>query len=616
MRVVLLTFPLLRAASFVRLATDCCFVDPQLTHKHLYHIISKHAGQLVSPSSIKAAGPYGRTRFRAADADADDRLDGRTGMTFGDFVRAMEEIGEVKLGVGKNGLHRLVYLNIIRFANFEGSAKGDAEKKDLVPPKARRDGLQDPLLRLVLESSHTGLSTVQARELLDNCKSKWAEVPKTGKEINLVKKFFVDIFKDVVEAFVFFDLNGNDFITMHEFRRGLQRLKLTDVNIERVMREVDLGCKRRNGEDIDVISFIRLFAWHPVKELTEWVGKYERTKLAADVIVERTREFIRKRTTPVIPSEVDLDLITACSVLGTRWEEVRKCVLSMRGPSRSAGPHSPARIRRTPSPPRIRRSISPQPQQSQSRAWSEGLRGDSKNESLKSEHKISQSKSGDSARVVNAIGKLDFLNAVTSVPLDLSHIQIQKAFDFLDVDKQGWFHVLQAEDVLRKAGYLPRVTTAKSSSPVNQRSQDSIVQEMMSVECERTLALSALADQWASHELDLVNSRHKDRVKNVLTVEEQVRFDRATAAAQKTLTNAMEKQFSSIHQMFDERVRRLRVQLNTSQKPDVDASKLDSSRPTTESGLRSDKSSLKVVTAHACDISLVIWHAAPAGTDF
>ena len=103
------------------------------------------------------------------------------------------------------------------------------------------------------------------------------------------------------------------------------------------------------------------------------------------------------------------------------------------------------------------------------------------NDSLRSEYRASLSKGGDSARAVNAIGKLDFFNAVTSIPLDLSHTQIQKAFDFLDVDKQGWFHVLQAEDVLRKAGYLPRITSAKSFSPVNQRSQDSIVQEMMSV---------------------------------------------------------------------------------------------------------------------------------------
>jgi hypothetical protein len=183
-----------------------------------------------------------------------------------------------------------------------------------------------------------------------------------------------------------------------------------------------------------------------------------------------------------------------------------------------------------------------------------------------------------------------------SIPLDLSHIQIQKAFDFLDVDKQGWFHLLQAEDVLRKAGYLPRIMTCKNSSPVNQRSQDSIVQEMMSVECERTLALSALADQWASHELDLVNSRHKDRVKHVLTVEEQVRFDRVTAAAQKTLTNAMEKQFSSIHQMFDERVRRLRVHLDPSPKPRVDANRSNSTAPGTSTPpLCSDKSSLKLV---------------------
>jgi hypothetical protein len=566
-------------------------VDDQLTHKHLYHIVSKHAGQLVSPNS-KGGGSLGRTRLRA---DTDDRLDGRTGLTFADFVRALHEVGEAKLGVGKNGLHRLVYLNIIRFANLDRSAKGEAAI-NLVPPKARRDGLQDPLLRLVLESSHTGLSTVQARELLDDCKSKWAEIPKTGKEINLVKRHFSDIFTDVVEAFVFFDLNGNDFITMHEFRRGLQRLKLADVNIERVMREVDLGCKRRNGEDIDVISFIRLFAWHPVKELTEWVSKYEQTKLVADYIVDRIREFIRKRTTPAIPSEVNLDLITACSVLGTRWEEVRKCFLSMRGSSGNAVTPSPTQTRRTPSPPRIRRSVSPQPQQSQTRAWSKGLRADSRNESLRSDYRASLSKSGDPARAVNAIGFLDFFNAVMSIPLDLSHIQIQKAFDFLDVDKQGWFHLLQAEDVLRKAGYLPRIMTCKNSSPVNQRSQDSIVQEMMSVECERTLALSALADQWASHELDLVNSRHKDRVKHVLTVEEQVRFDRVTAAAQKTLTNAMEKQFSSIHQMFDERVRRLRVHLDPSPKLRVDANRSNSSAPGTSTPpLCSDKSSLKVV---------------------
>jgi len=176
---------------------------------------------------------------------------------------------------------------------------------------------------------------------------------------------------------------------------------------------------------------------------------------------------------------------------------------------------------------------------------------------MRSESKVT----GHHGCMVDAIGKQEFFEAISSIPLDLNESQALKAFNFMDVDKNGWFHILQAEDVLRRAGYLPRISATKASSMVPMRSPENAMQEMMAVECERTMALSALADQWASHELDLVNSRHKDRLKNVFTIEEQVRFDRATTAAQRTLTKAMEKQFSSIHQTFDERVRRLRGQL-------------------------------------------------------
>lgn len=546
------------------MATDCCFVDDYFTHKHLYQIVSRHAAQLVSTDR----GVKGKPRRRSAGG-SEESIDVRAGLSFADFARALQAIGEIKMGPGKNGMHRLVYLNIIRFANLESANSDKSPAQNIVPPKARRDGLQDPLLKLVLESTHTGVTTVQTRELVDECKSKWAEIPKTGKEMHVTKKHFADIFSDVGEAFIFFDLNGNDFLTMHEFRRGLQRLKLADVNVEQVMREVDLGCKRRTGEDIDLISFIRLFAWHPVKELPDWIARYEKTKLASDNIVERIREVIRKRSTPAPSSQgVDLDLVTACSVLGTRWEEVRKYFLAMRQsiPPKNRLTPSPSRARRSKSPLPLRRSVSPQP--SHHRAWSEGLRRDSRSSR---EHLPLNGNLADSGRAINAIGKHEFTQAMLSIPLDLNEIQVLKAFNFLNVDKQGWFHLLQAEDVLRKAGYLPRVITTKAStSNINKRSQESIMQEMMSVEYERTLALSALADQWASHELDLVNSRHKDRIKTVLTLEEQVRFDRATTSAQKALTTAMEKQFSSIHQMFDDRLKHLGIQLAPSSKPPFD----------------------------------------------
>ena len=197
---------------------------------------------------------------------------------------------------------------------------------------------------------------------------------------------------------------------------------------------------------------------------------------------------------------------------------------------------------------------------------SEGKRGE-RNESMRSESKVA----GHHGCMVDAIGKQEFFEAVSSIPLDLTESQSLKAFNFMDVDKNGWFHILQAEDVLRRAGYLPRIPATKASSMLPTRSPENAMQEMMSVECERTMALSALADQWASHELDLVNSRHKDRLKNVFTIEEQVRFDRATTAAQRTLTKAMEKQFSSIHQTFDERVRRLRGELGPNLKVAAEA---------------------------------------------
>lgn len=533
-------------------------MDEDFTHKRLYQVISKHAGRLVSSSKIA----HGTARRRSPGAESDDRA----GLTFGDFARALQEIGEAKQGPGKNGLHRLVYLNIIRFANLDGPVKAEPAKTEL-PPRAKRDGLQDPLLRLVVESAHLGTSTnpVEMRGADNEDTPKTEETPRAGSEVSHMKKHFAKIFTDVTEAFVFFDRNGKDFITMHEFRRGIELLKLVDVNAERIMREVDIGCKKRNGEDLDLMSFIRIFAWHPVKQLNELMTRYERTKVESHAISERTRESVRRRSQPA-PSDVDLDLITACSVLGTRWEEVRNCFLSMRLPG------SPNR-RQTPSPtrrsPLHRRSLSPcrsSRQAETTQPMSEGKRGE-RNESMRSESKVA----GHHGCMVDAIGKQEFFEAVSSIPLDLTESQSLKAFNFMDVDKNGWFHILQAEDVLRRAGYLPRIPATKASSMLPTRSPENAMQEMMSVECERTMALSALADQWASHELDLVNSRHKDRLKNVFTIEEQVRFDRATTAAQRTLTKAMEKQFSSIHQTFDERVRRLRGELGPNLKVAAEA---------------------------------------------
>ena len=538
-------------------------MDEVFTHKHLYQIITKHAGRLISPNN--KAVHVGRARHRSTDAEADDRA----GLTFGDFARALQEIGETKLGPGKNGLHRLVYLNIIRFANLDGHVKAEPAKT-VIPPRAKRDGLQDPLLRLVVDSAHLGFggSSLETGVFFEENTTKPEPARRSGSEISLIKRHFSNIFKNVVEAFVFFDRNGNDFITMHEFRRGIELLKLAEVNADRVMRELDLGCKKRNGEDLDLISFIRIFAWQPAKEAKDWMSTYERTKLESHAIVERTRDTIRRRSMPSPPGDVDLDLITACSVLGTRWEEVRQCFLSMRLPGSPSRLLSPSPSRRSPL---HRRSLSPfrtsPSQRDSSRVEGEERRGDQKNESMRSESKVP----GHLGSIVDAIGKQEFFEAVSSVPLDLTHDQALKAFNFLDVDKNGWFHILQAEDVLRKAGYLPRIPATKTSSTVMTRSHESVMQEMIAVECERTLALSALADQWASHELDLVNSRHKDRLKNVFTIEEQVRFDRATTAAQRTLTKAMEKQFSSIHQTYDERVSRLRGQLSPTPKSGAEA---------------------------------------------
>ena len=299
----------------------------------------------------------------------------------------------------------------------------------------------------------------------------------------------------------------------------------------------------------------------------EWIRKYEKTKVAGDAIVRRIRELVRKRAQPALPCEVDLDLITACSVLGTKWDLVRRCSLS-------AGKMGSSKLYWSPSSPN-RRSLSP-PQSARDRAWSEGLRSDSKNDRYRGDRNAT----GEVGRRINAIGKQDFLEALSKIPLDLTPEQTEKAFNLLDVDKNGWFRISQAEQTLRKAGYLPRINTSKSSSTTNatKLSQEAIMHEMMSVECERTVALSALADQWTARELDLVNSRHKERLINVLTTEEQVRFDRSTAAAQKSLTKAMEQQFASINELFDERVKRLRPQLSASARAMCDAKKSSSNK--------------------------------------
>ena len=351
-------------------------------------------------------------------------------------------------------------------------------------------------------------------------------------------------------------------------------------------------------------DFIRIFAWHQAKDLTDWREKYERTKLAAGSIAARTRCLIRKYSTLALPSEVDLDLITACSVIGTRWEEVRKSIRSMPQPVSSKN-------RSTPSPPRTRRSLSPH-QLGNGNARTE-LRASSTRES------------GDVESTVNAIERQDFSDIILSIPLDLTSVQVHKVFDFLDSNKNGWFHILQAEDVLHKAGYLSRVTTTtKSSSTTFKRSQESVLHEIKSAERERNLALSALADKWAFQEIDLVH-RHKDNLKNVSTLEEQIRFERATVSAQKALTNAMEKEFSAIHNMFDERVKSLRKQLGTIAKTSPDG-RINNSHPETsppshmsveisisrdDAGIKDDRGNVQLQTSSSSQRGPGQWARSP-----
>ena len=559
------------AAAFVRMASECHFIDERFTDAHLYQIISKHAGQVVAPKATGASHQATRSQ-----QSSHGRIS-KAGLTWADFVRALQEIGEARQGAGKNGLHRLVYLNIIRFASLEGSPKteGGPKTASWAPnPHAHRAKAGDALLQLVLDNVQPGAPTSHTWELTDEDRSKWAGFPKGGREVNLVKKHLADLFSDVVEAFVFFDLHGSDVISMNDFRRGVRRLRLTDIDIEGIVRHLHARCKctSHGGGDafIDLISFIRVFAWHPVVDLAEWTDKYERAKLNGHVIVDRVREEVRARASraPGHRRDVDLDLITSCSVLGTRWEEVRRFLLS--------GKTSEAKRRTwTPSPPR-RRSLSPN-LSAQERAWSQGLRSEKQGRK--------RSFSAGLGRIVNAISKADFFEALSKIPLNLTASQALKAFEFLDVDKNGWFHILQAEDVLRKTGYLPRAATTKATGrPADSKDlQDSIMQEMMKVECERTMALNSLADQWTASELELVNDRKRAQVQHMPTAEEQVRFDRSTVAAQKTLSKAMERQFCVVHQMFDGRLKRLRMQLDASPKVVTDGASSTNSRLRTES---------------------------------
>jgi len=96
--------------------------------------------------------------------------------------------------------------------------------------------------------------------------------------IGVVQARLMELFDKVQDAFVYIDNDGNDQLTKVEFARGLQRLGITGASIGKLSAMV-----AADGL-VDVLEFMRLFAWHDVRHVDKAIAE---SKIQRSLVLEK-----------------------------------------------------------------------------------------------------------------------------------------------------------------------------------------------------------------------------------------------------------------------------------------------------------------------------------------
>ena len=129
-----------------------------------------------------------------------------------------------------------------------------------------------------------------AQEIKQQTKEKGMRPAVKGKKnrpgvVGIVQARLMALFDTVQDAFVYIDNDGNDSITKVEFARGLQRVGLVGADINKLSAMV-----AADGI-IDVLEFIRLFAWHDVRQVDKSIAE---AKIKRSIVVEKATERLHE----------------------------------------------------------------------------------------------------------------------------------------------------------------------------------------------------------------------------------------------------------------------------------------------------------------------------------
>eukprot|EP00960_Hanusia_phi_P039759 754037-Hanusia_phi.AAC.2 len=141
--------------------------------------------------------------------------------------------------------------------------------------QSRKETHQQKLLRTAMRTSNEltrhGPVAIRARRQLE------------GRHARIQKRLQA-VFDQVADAFTYLDNNGDFFVTQAELRRGFQKLRMDDVDM------AQLGCSVSADGKIDLIEFMRLFAWKDVVDIEEEIS---RSKLRRSKIVKQVEHITK-----------------------------------------------------------------------------------------------------------------------------------------------------------------------------------------------------------------------------------------------------------------------------------------------------------------------------------
>ena len=108
-----------------------------------------------------------------------------------------------------------------------------------------------------------------------------------GKGTEELVRVLRDVFANVYEAFVFFDMHGDDFVRAQAFRTQAARL-LPTVHPDVILKEIEtFSSNHGHSTQVNMRKFIKHFGWGPRLDLAAETEVYETAKLGRGKIVAR-----------------------------------------------------------------------------------------------------------------------------------------------------------------------------------------------------------------------------------------------------------------------------------------------------------------------------------------